>query len=255
NQLIRALMNSTIAAAGILHTDKSFAMKLAKTREQLPPNQIGKYGQLQEWLQDQDVPDNNHRHMSPLWALYPGADISPADPKLWDATKLLLRWRGAGSTGWSYAWRVPLWARAGGGDYAYGQLATLFKRRTLPNLFDLCGPFQIDGNFGATAGIAELLLQSQWTEQEDGKDVRIISLLPALPTSWPTGSVKGLCARDGFVVDLSWNEGRLTHAVILSKPGKPCLLCSGDHKIILQTQPGKVYAFDGDLNAEKLDNN
>ncbi|HEY1789491.1 MAG TPA: glycoside hydrolase family 95 protein [Verrucomicrobiae bacterium] len=253
NQLIRALMNSTIAAAGILHIDKSFAMKLERIRDQLPPNQIGKYGQLQEWLQDQDKPNNNHRHMSPLWALYPGADISPANPKVWDAAKVLLKWRGSGSTGWSYAWRIPLWARAGDGEFAYGQLTGLFQKRTLPNLFDLCGPFQIDGNFGATAGIVELLLQSQWTTLADGKELRIVSLLPALPKSWAAGSAKGLCARDGFVLDLSWDKGGLTHAVIFSKLGKPCLLCSGNHQIVLQTQPGKKYAFDGDLNAETLE--
>jgi alpha-L-fucosidase 2 len=253
NQLIRALMDNTIAAAGILQTDKRFVVKLAKIRDQLPPNQIGKYGQLQEWLQDQDVPNNNHRHMSPLWALYPGSDISPTEPKTWDAAKLLLKWRGGGSTGWSYAWRIPLWARAGDGDYAYGQLTDLFKRRTLPNLFDLCGPFQIDGNFGATAGIVELLLQSQWTGQDDGKELRIVSLLPALPSAWPAGSVKGLCARDGFVVDLSWDKGLLTRAVIHSKLGKPCLICSGTHKIVWQTRPGKEYAFDGNLNVEKFD--
>jgi alpha-L-fucosidase 2 len=252
NQLIRALMDNTINTAGILKTDKRLAMKLAKVRDQIPPNQVGKYGQLQEWLQDKDVPNNNHRHMSPLWALYPGADISPADPKIWDAAKLLLKWRGGGSTGWSYAWRIPLWARAGDGDYAYSQLAGLFQKRTLPNLFDLCGPFQIDGNFGATAGIAELLLQSQWTEQQDGKEMRIVSLLPALPKSWPGGSVKGLCARDGFVVDLTWANGVLTHGVLLSKLGKPCVLCSDKRKIVLQTQPGKEYAFDGDLNIEKF---
>jgi alpha-L-fucosidase 2 len=252
NQLIRALMNSTINAAGILNTDKRFAMKLAKIRDQIPPNQVGKYGQLQEWLQDKDVPNNNHRHMSPLWALYPGADISPTDPKIWDGAKLLLKWRGSGSTGWSYAWRIPLWARVGDGEYAYTQLTGLFQKRTLPNLFDLCGPFQIDGNFGATAGIAELLLQSQWTEQQDGKEMRIVSLLPALPKSWPAGSVKGLCARDGFVVDLTWANGMLTHGVLLSKLGKPCVLCCEKHKIVLQTQPGKEYAFDGDLNIEKF---
>jgi alpha-L-fucosidase 2 len=253
NQLIRALMDNTITTAGILQSDKRFAAKLAKIRDQLPPNQIGKYGQLQEWLQDQDVPNNNHRHMSPLWALYPGADISPAEPKIWNAAKLLLKWRGGGSTGWSYAWRIPLWARTGDGDYAYEQLTELFKRRTLPNLFDLCGPFQIDGNFGAMAGMVELLVQSQWMGQHDGKEMRIVSLLPALPEAWPTGSVKGLCARDGFVVDLSWDKGLLTHAVIHSKLGKPCLLCSGKHEIVLQTQAGKEYAFDGNLNVEKPD--
>lgn len=250
NQLIRALMDNTIAAAGILDTDQTFVAELVKTRDQLPPNQVGKYGQLQEWLDDVDVPNNNHRHMSPLWALYPGADISPADPKIWDAAKLLLKWRGGGSTGWSYAWRIPLWARVGDGQFAYGQLEGLFQRRTLPNLFDLCGPFQIDGNFGATAGIVEMLLQSQWTEARHGKDLRIISLLPALPKAWPTGSVSGLCARDGFVVDLAWRQGSLTHAVIHSKLGRPCMLRYGGREITLETRAGKDYAFDGKLRPE-----
>jgi len=231
-----------------LNTDKTFAAELAKVRDQLPPNQVGKYDQLQEWLEDVDVPNNNHRHMSPLWALYPGADIAPANTNVWDAAKLLLKWRGAGSTGWSFAWRIPLWARVGDGEYAHQQLSGLLQKRTLPNLFDLCGPFQIDGNFGATAGMAEMLLQSQWTEKRDGKDLRIVNLLPALPKAWPTGSVKGLCARDGFVLDFAWDKGELTGVIIHSKLGKPCLLRCGDKSITLQTETGKEYAFDGKLN-------
>ena len=258
NQIIRALMDNIIAAAGILETDKTFAVELTKIRNQLPPNQVGKYDQLQEWLEDVDKPNNNHRHMSPLWALYPGAEISPENPKIWDATKLLLKWRGNGSTGWSYAWRIPLWARAGDSVVAFQQLTSLFQRKTLPNLFDLCGPFQIDGNFGATAGIVEMLLQSQWTakhnekgeEKSEAKDLRIISLLPALPSMWAAGSVKGLCARDGFVVDLNWSNGTLTRAVIHSKLGRPCLLRYGSHEFELQTQAGKDYAFDGVLHPE-----
>ena len=185
--------------------------------------------------------------MSPLWALYPGADISPAEAKLWDAAKLLLKWRGAGSTGWSFAWRIPLWARAGDGEYAYQQLTGLLQKRTLPNMFDLCGPFQIDGNFGATAGIAELLLQSQWTEERDGKTLRTVSLLPALPKAWPKGSIKGLCARDGFVIDMTWENNELKQVVIHSKLGKPCLLRCGGEETILQTAAGKGYALDGKL--------
>ena len=249
NQLIRALMDSTIAAAEILKTDKSFVEQLNKIRDRLPPNQVGKYGQLQEWLSDVDKPNNNHRHMSPLWALYPGAAITPEDTKVWDAAKLLLKWRGAGSTGWSYAWRIPLWARVNDGDYAYQQITGLFQHRTLPNLFDLCGPFQIDGNFGATAGMVEMLLQSQWTENRDGKSLRVISVLPALPKAWPTGSVRGLCTRDGFAVDFSWEDGALKHLVIHSKAGKACLLRSGGRERVLETQAGKGYAFDGELHA------
>jgi alpha-L-fucosidase 2 len=254
NQLVRALLNETIAAAEILGTDKEFSATLAKIRDQLPPNQVGKNGQLQEWLDDIDKPNNNHRHMSPLWALYPGDDITPADTNIWNAAKLLLQWRGDGSTGWSYAWRIPLWARTGDGEFAYQQLNLLFQRRTLPNLFDLCGPFQIDGNFGAPAGIAEMLLQSQWTEKrkaESGNletEVRILDLLPALPKAWPTGLVTGLCARDGFEVDLEWKDGALTRTVIRSKLGNPCIVrCSG-REIELQTTAGRKYALDGKLN-------
>jgi alpha-L-fucosidase 2 len=250
NQLIRALMDSTIAAAGILRTDKAFATQLTKTRDQLPPNQVGKHGQLQEWLEDVDVPGNNHRHMSPLWALYPGADISPANTNVWDAAKLLLKWRGGGSTGWSFAWRIPLWARVGDGDFAYQQLSGLLRQRTLPNLFDLCGPFQIDGNFGATAGMVEMFLQSQWTEKRDGKDLRIVSLLPALPKAWPAGSVKGLCARDGFEVDMTWTDGALKSAVIRSKLGRTCLVRCGGHEVELKTKAGKQYVLDSELRLE-----
>jgi alpha-L-fucosidase 2 len=242
NQLVRALMDSTIDAAEILKTDKAFVAELKKTRDQLPPNQIGKHGQLQEWLEDVDVPNNNHRHMSPLWALYPGADISPANSNLWNAAKLLLKWRGAGSTGWSFAWRMPLWARVGDGEYAYQQFTGLLQKRTLPNMFDLCGPFQIDGNFGATAGIAEMLLQSQWTESRDGNELRIVDLLPALPKAWATGSVKGLRARDGFVIDMDWENGALKHVVIHSTLGKPCLLRYAGHEIVLKTKAGKDYS-------------
>lgn len=244
NQLIRALMDNTIAAANILKTDKAFVAKLEKKRNQLPPNQVGKYGQLQEWLDDVDKPDNNHRHMSPLWALYPGADITPADAKTWDAAKLLLKWRGGGSTGWSYAWRMPLWARVGDGEYADQQLMGLFQHRTLPNLFDLCGPFQIDGNFGATAGIVEMLLQSQWTEERDGKAMHVITLLPALPKAWSSGSVSGLCARDGFVVDMTWENGVVKRAVMHSKLGKECVVRYGSHETTLRTETGKKYSLD-----------
>ncbi len=251
-QLIRGLMGYTIQAAAILGTDPEFATKLKDVRSRLAPNQVGKYGQLQEWLDDVDRPNNNHRHMSPLWALYPGEDITPADPKIYEAAKVLLRWRGDGSTGWSYAWRIPLWARVGDGDFAFRQLSGLLQKRTLPNLFDLCGPFQIDGNFGATAGIAELLLQSHLTTPApsaiDAKDrTRIIDLLPALPKAWPSGSVTGLCARDGFEIDLTWDKGILTHAVVRSKLGKSCRIRYAAHAIDLATTAGKEYAFNGSL--------
>jgi alpha-L-fucosidase 2 len=252
NQLIRALMNNTIAAAGILQTDKKFAAQLAAVRDLLPPNQIGQHGQLQEWLADIDKPNNNHRHMSPLWALYPGNDITPADTNVFAAAKVLLGWRGDGSTGWSYAWRMGLWARVGDGEIVFRQLNSLFQRKTLPDLLDLCGPFQIDGNFGAAAGIAETLLQSHEVEHRDRKnEVCILNLLPALPKAWPEGSVSGLCARGGFEIDLTWKNGALTQAVIHSKLGNSCLLRSGQHEVELTTEPGRSYAFDGQLNLIK----
>ncbi len=238
-QLIRALFSATLEANEILCGDAGFRERLRRTRAQLPPHLIGRHGQLQEWIEDLDKPNNAHRHMSPLWALYPGNDITPADPAVFAAAKKLLSWRGEGSTGWSYAWRIPLWARAGDGDFAQRQLAQLVAKKTLPNLFDLCGPFQIDGNFGATAGIAEMLLQSH-ERAADG--VRLIRLLPALPAPWREGAVNGLCARDGFVFDLKWKDGVLTSAVLRSKLGLPCTLLLPDGRTLqLKTTPGSLH--------------
>jgi len=258
NQLIRFLWQSTVTAARELNRDADFVTELEKLLPQLPPNQIGRHGQLQEWLDDVDVPNNAHRHMSPLWALYPGADITPADPKIFAATKKLLEWRGDGSTGWSYAWRIPLWARVGDGEMAYRQLSLLLTKRTLPNLFDLCGPFQIDGNFGATSGIVELLLQSHQraaAPQISNSKLQIpeapvvIELLPALPRAWPTGSVTGLRARDGFEVDLDWNAGELTRVTIHSKLGRPFVLRYADQTIEVTLPAGKFASYDRTLKS------
>jgi alpha-L-fucosidase 2 len=248
SQLIRALLGYTIEAAEILGTDRDYARSLADLRGRVPPDQVGKHGQLQEWLNDVDEPNNSHRHMSPLWALYPGWEIAPADPKLFDAAKVLLKWRGDGSTGWSFAWRIPLWARVYDGDFAYRQLALQLDRRTFPNLFDKCGPFQVDGNFGATGGMAELLLQSH-LRPSGGPKRHQIDLLPALPSAWASGSVEGLCARGGFVVDMAWEQGRLIRAKVHSKLGNPCLLRSAGRAVELTTEPGKTYTFNGLLRA------
>jgi alpha-L-fucosidase 2 len=247
-QLIRWLWSATAAAARILNSDADFVAELEKQLPQLPPDQVGQHGQLQEWLEDVDVPDNAHRHMSPLWALYPGADFTSGKPEIFAAAKKLLTWRGDGSTGWSYAWRIPLWARVRDGEFAYRQLSLLLAKRTLPNLFDLCGPFQIDGNFGATAGIVEMLLQSH--ERTDADKV-IIDLLPALPKAWPSGSVRGLRARDGFEIDLAWRNGRLTRATLHSTLGRPAVVRAGDRTVALETRPGTAYHLDSNLQSAR----
>ena len=246
HQLIRALFNHTLEAAAVLELDRDFAVKLSAIRAQLAPDQIGRHGQLQEWLTDLDVPGNHHRHMSPLWALYPGNDLTPADPRLFAAAKKLLAWRGGGSTGWSYAWRIPLWARAGDGEFAFGQLAEMLAKKTLPNGFDLCGPFQIDGNFGAAAGMAEMLLQSHALTGNAARVPRI-DLLPALPNAWPAGTVTGLCARGGFELDLDWSGGVLTRAVIRSKTGGTAVLRSAGRELAVSLKTGERLEVDGTL--------
>jgi alpha-L-fucosidase 2 len=254
HQLIRALMDETLESARILNIDADFAKQLADVREQVAPDQIGKEGQLQEWLEDVDKPNNNHRHMSPLWCMYPGAEVTPQEPKLFAAAKVLLQWRGDGSTGWSYAWRIPLWARARDGEMAFHQLDQLLAKRTEPNMFDLCGPFQIDGNLGAPAGMVEMLLQSHIpakpaTETPGGVMPTFnIDLLPALPKAWPTGSVSGLRARGGFEVDIAWESGKLTRATIRSLLGNPCRVRSGDEAVDLPTRKGAQYVFDAQLH-------
>jgi alpha-L-fucosidase 2 len=252
SQLVRSLLGYTIEAANILGTDREFAAQLQDIRKQLPPNKVGQYGQLQEWVNDWDAPKNGHRHMSPLWGLYPGYDITPADKKTFDAAKVLLAWRGDGSTGWSYAWRIPLWARVEDGEFAYRQFALQLGKRTLPNLFDLCGPFQVDGNFGGTAGIAEMLIQSH-IRPDPLKQPSLyeIRLLPALPKAWATGSVTGLWARGGHEVDFSWDNGKVTKVTLRSKLGNPVKIRNGDKVIDMKPEAGRTYTFDGSLAAAK----
>jgi alpha-L-fucosidase 2 len=249
HQMIRDLMDNTVAAAKVLGINDAFTEELAKVRPQVAPDQIGKYRQLQEWLQDIDKPDNNHRHMSPLWCVFPGNEYTreDADPKFFNAAKVLLKWRGDGSTGWSYAWRMPLWARVGDGEIAYSQLAGLLAKRTLPSMLDLCGPFQIDGNFGAAAGIAEMLVQSHMKAPDARWE---IDLLPALPKVWGSGEVTGLRARGGFTVDIAWQGGTVKRVAVTSALGNPVRVRVGAKFVDLGTERGKTYVLDGELKAK-----
>ena len=253
--IVHDLLSNCLAATEILGTkDKPFEPELRAEMQsalnRLAPLQISrKTGRLQEWVEDYGEPEPGHRHMSHLYGLHPGSQITPrATPELATAARKSLDYRlanGGGGTGWSRAWLVSLFARLDDGEQANAHLKKLFTASTQPNLFDICPPFQIDGNFGGAAGISEMLIQSELLPSAGQPNYQIL-LLPALPGEWAAGSVKGLRARGGFEVDMEWQAGRLTTATVRSVTGRTGSVRYGDKKVELSLKPGKSVTLGRD---------
>jgi alpha-L-fucosidase 2 len=246
HEIIRELFSNTIKASAILGVDKSFSDTLKTMLANLTPSQIGSDGRILEWSEEFAEVEPGHRHMSHLYALYPGEEFTnPNDTKWMVAARKSLEGRlanGGGHTGWSRAWIINFFARLKDGESAYENIQALFRKSTHPNLFDNHPPFQIDGNFGATAGIAEMLLQSH-----NG----VLQILPALPVEWENGSIKGLRARGGFEVDIKWENGKLTELKVKSLNGNSCNIIYGELKSGLEIAAGETKVFDGSLALKK----
>ncbi len=231
--VVREILLDAIAASEELGVDSKLRKEWKNVLAKLAPYEIGRYGQLMEWSKDIDDPNDQHRHVNHLFGLHPGRTISPVTtPELAKASKVVLTHRGDGATGWSMGWKLNQWARLHDGNHAYTLFGNLLKNGTLDNLWDTHAPFQIDGNFGGTAGITEMLMQSH---------MGFIHLLPALPDAWEEGSIKGICAKGGFDVEITWKEGKLAEAVITSKSGERCDLRYGESTLSFGTKKGKSY--------------
>jgi alpha-L-fucosidase 2 len=246
HQIIRSLFAACVEASSILGRDREFAAELSRLIPRIAPNRIGRLGQLQEWLDDVDDPNERHRHVSHLWGVHPGADITWQDsPELMRAARQSLLFRGDEGTGWSLAWKVNFWARFLDGDRAYELLKLLLRVKdeaspvrgggSYINLFDAHPPFQIDGNFGGAAGIVELLVQSHQG---------FVDVLPALPSALPEGSLRGVRARGGFELDLAWRAGRLTRLAVLSTAGRPCRIRYRGRIEEFPTEAGRRYVLE-----------
>ncbi|MEO5683062.1 MAG: glycoside hydrolase family 95 protein [Chitinophagaceae bacterium] len=244
HQIIRDLFKNTIAASELLGVDQALRATLHEKYKQIAPNKIGRYGQLQEWMQDVDDTSNKHRHVSHLWGEYPGNEINwDETPDLMKAARQSLIYRGDAATGWSLGWKINFWARFKDGDHTYKLIQLLLSPAntgagSYPNLFDAHPPFQIDGNFGGAAGMGEMLVQSH---------TKYIDLLPALPAALPNGEVKGICARGGFVLDMKWSNGKLQQLKVLSNAGRPLSLRYNNETASINTIKGETYSFNGAL--------
>jgi alpha-L-fucosidase 2 len=238
-ELIRELFDNTRQAGELLDADANLRRRMEQARDRLPPLQVGKRGQLQEWIVDYPEAEPAHRHVSHLYSLYPGHDIALETTPEWAAAaKKTLEIRGDGGTGWSEVWRTASWARLGNAERAYANLVLLINNNTLPNLFDLCPPFQIDGNLGAPAAMMEMLVQSKPGQ---------IRVLPALPRQWPNGYLRGVRVRGGARVDVSWKDARLVEVVLRSDSPTVYQVGYGEISAEARVDPAHPAVFDGGL--------